>query len=402
MNALLIALFAASFAAEEDTRDVVKLKAGGELQGRVVFESADKVVLRASSRERTIPKSDVASISSVARSTEEWLERRNKLAPDDVAGRLELAQFCKDRKLDREAALEALVVLRTDPKNEKAHEILKHRRAGSTWFVSLESGEVAWSLVDKSTEDWGKAFRVDTEHYSVRTNAGVVAAVDLALDLETFYSTFFQVFGDDLEAREILEPMTAYAYRNKKEWPSSSGHIGGYFDPAGRIMQVYFEQIPGRPRGMFHEASHALLFTMFQREQSGKVPSWVDEGFAEFFDAGFTGPPGKPTFTFDATDRNRFAELAGATKSAHLTRIINYQPSDFAASSNQMLKYVEVYTLIHFLLHADNESYRPKLAAYLKDAFKSKASAGVFEKAMGKDLESIEKAWRKYVAEKAK
>lgn len=401
MNSLLLIAFTAALGGDEDLRDVVKLKAGGEAKGRVVFENDDKLVLRAASRERTIPKSDVTSVTSVARSMEEWLEKLRKLPDDDVAGHLDLASFCKERKLDHEAELEAYLVLRTDPKNEKAHEILKHRQGQNTWFVTIDSGEVAWSLLDKSTEDWGKALRVETEHYAIRTDTGVVAAVDLALDLESYYSTFFSVFGDDLEAREVLEPMNVYAYKNRKEWPAAGGHIGGYFDPSGRIMQVYFERVPGRPYGMFHEATHALLFTMFQREQSGKVPSWVEEGFAEFFNEAIAGPPGKPAFAFGAVNRQRFAQLAAAQKSAHLTRIINYQPSDFGASSNQALKYTEVYALVHFLVHGDNEAYRKKFATYLKDAFKSKASAGVFEKAMGKDLDQVEKAWRKYVAEMA-
>ncbi len=387
----------------DDVRDVVKLKSGSELKGRVVYEDDETVVLRVGSRDQTIPAKSVASVESVARSLEEYLERLRQTANDDVAAHLDLAAFCLSRRLEREGRLEALQVLRSDPKNEKAHEILKHRRSGDSWFVSLDGGEVAWSLVDKTTSDFGKAFRLDTEHYSIRTNAGVGAAVDLARDLEYEYSAFYQVFGEDLKLREILEPMTVNAYRTRKDWPpSAASHAGGYFDSAGRIAYIYYETFPGRPPGLFHEGIHALLFMAIERAQGGSVPAWVDEGLAMYFESALTGPPGLPTLELGRIDASLFRECASAVKPDGLTRVLNYNASDFQASTNQRYKYAAVYTLVHFLIHADGEAHRQKFAAFLREASRSKASSSRFEKALGSDERVIEKAWRKYVAEKAR
>jgi hypothetical protein len=402
LKALFPVVFAALGAAQDDLRDVVKLKAGGEVRGRVVFEDSEKVVLRAGTRERTIAMADVTAVDSVVRSMEQYLEKLRALSEDDVQGHLDLAAFCQERKLPEEAEVQALHVLRLDPQNEKAHQILKHRRGQNAWYVTVDGGEVAWGLVDKATEDWGKALRVKTEHFIVRTNAGGAAAVDLARDLELFYSAFYQVIGQDLGMREVLEPMTIHAYKSRKDWPSAGSHSGGYFDPSGRIVHVYYEKLPGRPYGLFHEATHALLFTAWTREQSGSVPGWVDEGLAEYFDRSLAGPPGRATLRFGVADRGRFQTLAQARKSAGITRIVNYTSSDFHSSSAQALKYCEVYTLVHFLLHADGEAWRPKFASYLKEAFKSKASASRLERALGKSLSDVEKRWRSYVADMAK
>jgi hypothetical protein len=419
----LVLLSLSPFAsAAEDTRDVVKLKAGGELRGRVVLENDAKLVLRASSREQSITKADVASVSSVARSMEEWLEKHAKLQDADVAGHLDLAEFCRARHLDREAKLEAYFVLRTEPDDEKAHQILEHRRGGKTWFARIDGGEVPWRLLDASTAEWGKALVVETEHYSVRSNAGCVAAVDLALDLETFYRTFFDVFLGELELREILEPMTVYAYRSREEFPGAGGHNGelrksgeqshpnrpwaprandpyGLLNPYGRIAHLYYDEVPGRPARAIHEAVHLLLYSMFQRERSGIVPPWIEEGMGQFFETAITGRPGRPVFALDVSDRKRFALLAGAEKVAHLTRIINAPSSDYVDASHRLRKSAEAYALVHFLM---NGEYRANFVAYLKEAFKSNSSAGVFEKALGKRLEAVEKEWRNYIAEKAK
>ncbi|MBI3843514.1 MAG: hypothetical protein HY292_02635 [Planctomycetes bacterium] len=445
MGPLLLVAFAAALLGDDDARDVVTLKAGGKLEGRVVVESNSKVVLRASSRERTIPNAEILSVTSVARSMAEWLAKRQGLRDDDVAGHLDLAAFCKERKLDDEAKIEAYVVLRADPSNEKAHEILGHRRNKNTWFVAVDGGPVAWSLVDKVTADWGKAFEVESEHYAVRTDAGVVAAVDLLIDLESYYRAFDSFLGGDLELREVLEPMSFYAYKNRAEFPGAGGVDGGlrpgleFSHPAapwrilpkkptdprtrlarahpldGRITQVYYDAVPGRPVCLFDAATHILLDSMFEREQSGRVPAWIAGGFGAFFDVALIGPPGKPVFTADAVDHKRFADLASATKAAHLTRIINDQESDFTdtrnrlartsslpEASNRVLRSNEAYALVHFLMHGENGTYREKLGTYLKVAFKSNASPAVFEHAMDKDLDTVEKEWRAYVAEKAK
>ncbi|MBI1853447.1 MAG: DUF1570 domain-containing protein [Planctomycetes bacterium] len=417
MSPLVLVAFAAALSGNEDMRDVVKLKAGGELKGRVVFENDEKLVLRASTREQTLAKSEVLSVSSVARSMEEWLEKLRTIHDGDVAGHLELAAFCKDRKLEHEAELEAYLVLRTDPKNERAHEILHHRRGQNAWLVPIDGGQVAWPLIDKTTEDWGKALQIETEHYIIRTNAGVGAAADLAVDLEIFYSSFFVVFGRDLELREVLDPMAINAFRTKKDFVPREFHVDDTHvirDRQARVRHVYYEVVPGRPLDLVHEATHALLYTVFTWEHSGLIPTWVDEGIAKYFEVALTGPPGKATLQLGVVDTAKFKLVADAPKSTHLQRIFNHNAGDFFSPTGQSmsdanaertglpLKYAEVYTLVHYLLHANNEAHRKKFAAYLKEAFKSKATVGAFEKVMGKDLDAVEKEWRAYVAEKAK
>jgi hypothetical protein len=395
--ALSLVLAVHLLAAADDLRDVVKLNGGASVRGRIVYRNDDKLIVRTGGRERTIAMKDVASFESVADSMEEYLERSRKLAVDDVAGHLDLASFCTDKKLSKQMAVEALHVLRVDPKNEQAHTMLGHRRSEGTWYVPLDGGEVSWALVDRTTSDWGKALRLETEHFAIRTNAGVAAAVDLACDVEALYSAFYQVFGADLEMREILEPIAVNAYRTQKDGPSAGSHVGGYFNGSDRTLYVFYREIPGRPFALFHEGTHAILVMGIEREQSGNVPSWVNEGMAEYFHNALQGPPGKAKLLFGAANIDSFHVVA-TSKPTGLQRILNYGATDFSASSGQRQKYDECYTLVHFLVHSNQEALRLKFADYLRGAFRSKATAGRFEKSMGQGLDAIEKAWRQYVA----
>ena len=76
---------------------------------------------------------------------------------------------------------------------------------------------------------------------------------------------------------------------------------------------------------------------------------------------------------------------------------MTFDSTDFLASSRADLKYAEAYTLVHFLLHAENGRRRPGFIAFLKSAFKGQASQTHFKDAIGGTDAEIERAWRAYV-----
>src|SRR6185436_7242146 len=75
--------------------DRVTLKDGKTLEGRVVFEDASRLVLRVGTKERELPTSTIERVRSAERSLRPVLERWEKLADGDIAGRLELAQAAR-------------------------------------------------------------------------------------------------------------------------------------------------------------------------------------------------------------------------------------------------------------------------------------------------------------------
>jgi len=68
-----------------------------------------------------------------------FLTRRLSLAPDDIEGRLELAEWCKARKLKAERDLVLLDILREDPTHEAAL-----RAIGKSKFKKLSKGNPAY------------------------------------------------------------------------------------------------------------------------------------------------------------------------------------------------------------------------------------------------------------------
>jgi hypothetical protein len=103
--------------------DSVKLaKTGKVLEGRVVFDGKDEVVLRTNGKDQRIPRADIAELHSLEQSLSKILDRDLKGA--DAASLAEIAKACEQSGLDREAKNFWLRVLIADPKNEAAAKAL--------------------------------------------------------------------------------------------------------------------------------------------------------------------------------------------------------------------------------------------------------------------------------------
>lgn len=97
---LAATIFCAVAMAPLCAQDEVELSDGTKLEGRVVFEDAQELVLLVSaSRERTLEQTKVKSVRSQTRSLQEALDRWDQLKPGDIAGLWELAAFCRERGL---------------------------------------------------------------------------------------------------------------------------------------------------------------------------------------------------------------------------------------------------------------------------------------------------------------
>jgi hypothetical protein len=104
---------------------IVTTKAGQVFEGDVVEEAEVVIVTTASGVKMRVPRTSIASIEYVGTFPERLAEKRSKLAAGDVKGRLELAQWCLERRqypAARELAEEAL---RIDPNSRAATDLLE-------------------------------------------------------------------------------------------------------------------------------------------------------------------------------------------------------------------------------------------------------------------------------------
>jgi hypothetical protein len=114
--------------------DVIRLKAGGELRGKIVKSSTtDFVALETlSGGVITVAADDVQFVARRSVAIEEH-EVRSRQAADTALAQWDLALWCKDRKLTEQRTGHLQRVVELDPNHEAAHAALGHVWKDGAW-----------------------------------------------------------------------------------------------------------------------------------------------------------------------------------------------------------------------------------------------------------------------------
>ncbi len=390
-------LTCAVLAAPGGEEDLVRLKDGRELRGRVVFEDEATVVLRRGSRDTELRLAEVHGIESLTRALGALLDNTARSRPWDVADNELLAEQAQESGLAGEAEVLWWRVLAKEPENERAHRSLGHRKRGSGWSVPLGSRSVSAEKRLDLARDWGSAWELETLHYRLRTNLALEQALDLALGLERYYRSFYGCFARELRLFDVLSPMQIAVHADAASYPEHGAELGHY-DAADDTVHVDFSG------GMYwetlvHEMTHQLLYDTAVRERgnSGELPAWLDEGLAEYVAGSVTGMPATLAFEAGRPIERHFQVHARAEKPLSFSRVLNLSPGDFSASSDRELKYAQAYTLVHFALHGQDERYRGGFVRFLRGVYQGKGSSTDFKNSLGVEEREFERAWQQYV-----
>ncbi len=137
LSVIMLAMFSLPFAVRAD---LVRLKQGGELRGKIVT-NVNEVGYRVSVRTVTgavitVHKNDVGFETRRPLSFETY-ELKSRLVPDTVEAQWELAEWCREQRLKRQQEIHLEKMLALDPTHEIAHRLLGHVERDGKW-ASLE------------------------------------------------------------------------------------------------------------------------------------------------------------------------------------------------------------------------------------------------------------------------
>jgi len=141
---------------------------------------------------------------------------------------------------------------------------------------------------DAKHTEWDKAWRKETEHYRIRTNAGylVLQTAGIAMDqMNMAYRRFFHNKEDGSATPKI----DVHVFKNRDEYLKmgqgppvewSAGHF------TGSAVETYIGGTEGTDgiremySTLFHEAAHQFV----SLTGKGGVPGWLNEAYASFFE----------------------------------------------------------------------------------------------------------------------
>jgi len=379
--------------------DQVKLVQGDKvLRGRVVFEGQDEVVLRDGSRDQKIARKEIAEIHSLERSLAPILARDLRAA--DAAALTAMAEECQAAGLEHEAKNLWLRVLLAEPANEAAAKAVQAQRVQDKVRVPLGKEKYELAGLAKRQASWKDAFEIASTHFLLHTDLDLPFALDIAVALERFHERFYDTLGSPLELYVFDEKPEVLVYGSSKDFPIGPVRSDTiWFAPGVNQLHVLAAPSPSDPTvaSVVHELSKQMLFNALRRSSgaTAQVPAWTTNGIARMFSLAAPAERFGPWSDLGKPNPESF-NLARDAK-LDLDKVFNANVNDFNAAPRREEMRASAYTLVHYLVFAQDGALRAKYGKFLREGAKGKISLAALSEALEMPRKDIESAWRAHV-----
>lgn len=242
-----------------------------------------------------------------------------------------------------------------------------------------------------------------TRYYVLRTDLEADAVAEATLRI-TLLAEEYQRRTRDFSGR-VNQALPFYLYSDARDYYDAGGLKGsaGVFT-GDKLMAIANPQQPSMTwRVVQHEGFH-----QFAHAAIGDIPPWANEGLAEYFGFGlFTGDD----FYVGAIPPVQLVwlkKLIGDKQLPTLAEMMRLEPEKWnthvtyeqqKAASN----YVQAWSMVYFLAHADNGKYQAPFAKFLKEASRAPNDTSrfdeydrVWDKYFGRERSAFEQRWRQY------
>jgi hypothetical protein len=389
----------------------------------------------------------------------EWQRRLSVLRQEQAAGLFRLARRGAALHQTSLAYRLALETLRADPDHEAARNVFGFQKYQDQWRTPFEvrmlqngmvwhekfgwiekadlphytSGERPMGRVwiDAANDtvlhtDIAHGWDVETEHYRIRTNHSVEAAVALGAKLECLNRVWRQVFISywsspaEIEARFSDRPppeanlrrLQIVYYRDKKQY---YGALERRFPDVGISLGVYvpedraayfFAGGEESERTTYHEATHQLF--MESRPSSidvrrSKANFWLVEGIAMYMET--LRREGNVISLGGLNDARIVAARRHLEKNDYYVpfgKLVRMGMKDVQTDPQIAKLYSQMAGMASFLMHYDDGRYREALAACLRAVYDGSEDPDLLARTTGVTYLRLDEQYKTYMRENPK
>ncbi len=297
-------------------------------------------------------------------------------------------------------------------KDDLARYVGGERPVGARW-LAVDNAQQQRARIDRG-------WRVQTEHYDVRTNDRLVAGVQLATQLEHLQQVWTQVFaGYAMRPAEVrhrfatpgrsVRPTKRHRvvyYRTREEYNQALRSrqsnieitLGIYFD---REQTAYFFAGNDQHSGtLYHEATHQLFQETRRaaRHVGQRDNFWIVEGIAAYFES-LSASDGY--YTLGGMDAGRVPKARERVLDGGfylpLARLVEMGKGDLQRHPAIAKIYTQAAGTATFLMHYDGGRYREALVKYLQAVYSGKAEPATLARLTGANYAELDQQYRQYL-----
>jgi hypothetical protein len=296
-------------------------------------------------------------------------------------------------------------------KNSVARYERGERLLGGTWISADDDAALHADI----TSGWD----IETEHYRIRTNHGIEAAVALGVKLESLNRVWRQVFlgyyatAADVEGlltEKLSAERSPFAdrprmeivyFHNKRQYHQAlkSDISMGLYVPENRTAYFYAGSEDSQ-RTMYHEATHQL-FQQSRRVPDGvgeKANCWLIEGIAMYME---TFRREGDCFVLGGLNdvRLQAARYHLAKNDFYLPfdKLVRLGVRDIQTHPEIAKLYSQIAAMTSFLVHYEDGRYRDALVNCLSAIYDGSQDPNLLAHATGTDYAELDKQYRAYM-----
>jgi tetratricopeptide (TPR) repeat protein len=246
-------------------------------------------------------------------------------------------------------------------------------------------------LTVQAKDNW---LRVQTKHFTLVGNASEKDMRQVATKLEQFRDVFTRLFSAAKVSSPV--PTTVLVFKSKSSYkPFALPDAAGYFQKGEDVNYITLstETYADNPFSIiYHEYVHLLI-----DNTAGNVPSWFNEGLAEYYGA----------FAIEEDRKVHLGELIPyhlmtlrEEKFLPLRKLfaVDHYSPEYNERDKRGIFYAQSWALVHYLMLTNNGERRTQLGAFIQLVGSNVAIEEAFKRAFQTDIETMEKELKKYVA----
>lgn len=231
----------------------------------------------------------------------------------------------------------------------------------------------------------------NTTFYTIHTDLSEEDVREAALRVNRMAEEYARRTSDF--SGKITERLPFYIFSNADDYydaggmPRSAGVYTG-----DRLMAISGKAYPSRWRILQHEGFHQFA----HRVIGGRLPVWVNEGMAVYFEeAIFTGD----NIVTGIVPAWRLRELQSMIRIGGHKPLLDMMSMPHLQWNHEFTSanYMQAWSMVHFLVHGQNGNLLPRFEAFIRDVnIKALTWEKAWQKNFGTDIHAFEKAWKEF------
>ena len=250
------------------------------------------------------------------------------------------------------------------------------------WFkVILIAAVVAGACSSCPAE--AKLTKYTTKHYILHTDLDK----DMTREAVVRITAMAEEYGNRCKsfAGRINTRFEFFLYKNHEDYLRHRGVVEGSSGIyTGRSLIATAPRPGGHWRVVQHEGFHQFAHRMIR----GHLPTWLNEGLADYFGAGVWTGDSLVVGVISRGSLGRVRSMIDDGKLMPLDKMLDMDQKTW----NDELKYqnyLQAWSMVHFLVHADKGKYQKALSSYIRDLSQGRSSSSAFRKRFGKNVKAF-------------